>query len=144
VGIVTAPDENVAAVERVRALADEWGALGTTSVYESAGELAQILREALTPASDTDHAMNAVLEPTPDNTPPEGYDWRNGLEALDALLSDCAQIGPDYQNFVRVSAVRDIVNAIRRWEDETDESIRSALWEDAVINGEAWTEEQSS
>lgn len=31
----------------VEALADEWEAVGTVSVYESAGELAQMLRAAL-------------------------------------------------------------------------------------------------
>lgn len=75
------------------------------------------------------------LQPTPDNTPPHGLSWRDGLDALDALLNDSAQLGTDYQNFVRVSAVRDIVAAVRRWEDDTDESIRQALWEDAVVDG---------
>ena len=82
--------------------------------------------------------MTRELEPTPDNTPPGGMDWRDGLDALDALLDDCAQVGPDYANFVRVSAVRDIVAAVRRYEDDTDETIRSALWEDAVTEGEPW------
>lgn len=41
--------EAEATVERVRALADEWEGMGTTSVYESATELAQILRAALDP-----------------------------------------------------------------------------------------------
>lgn len=80
------------------------------------------------------------LAPTPDNTPEYGLSWRDGLDALDALLNDCAQVGEDWQNFVRVSAVRDIVAAVRRWEDDTDESIRSALWEDAVTNGEPWAD----
>jgi hypothetical protein len=78
------------------------------------------------------------LGPTPDVTPPGGLDWREGLNALDALLDDCAQDGHDCQNFVRVSAVRDIVAAVRRFEDDTDESIRQALWEDAVTDGEVW------
>lgn len=75
------------------------------------------------------------LQPTPDNTPSHGLSWRDGLDVLDVLLNDCAQVGEDFQNFVRVSAVRDIVNAIRRYEDDTDESIRQALWEDAVVDG---------
>jgi hypothetical protein len=41
-----------AAVIRVRALADEWEAMGVTSVYESAVELAQLLRAAITPAAE--------------------------------------------------------------------------------------------
>lgn len=69
------------------------------------------------------------LGPLPDPTPPEGMDWRDGLDRLDALLNDCAQVGEDWQNFVRVQAVRHIVNAVRRWE---------ALWEDGVVNGEPW------
>lgn len=77
------------------------------------------------------------LGPIPDTTPAHGLDWRDGLNVLDALLNDCAQ-GPDYEGFVRVQAVRHIVNAVRRYEDATDESIRSALWEEAVANGEAW------
>ena len=80
----------------------------------------------------------ADLGPTPDTTPETGLSWRDGLDALDALLDDCSQIGHDYQNFVRVSAVRDIVAAVRRYEDDADESIRSALWEDAVTAGESW------
>jgi hypothetical protein len=36
---------------------------------------------------------------------------------------------------VDADAVRGIVDAVRRWEDDTDESIRSALWEDAVEKG---------
>jgi hypothetical protein len=83
--------------------------------------------------------MSHQLGPIPDKTPPHGLDWRDGLDALDALLDDCAQVGEDYQNFVRVSAVRDIVAAVRRYEDSTDETIRQALWEDAVIDGEPWT-----
>lgn len=75
------------------------------------------------------------LTPTEDKSPEHGYDWRNGLDALDALLDDCSQVGADHENFVRVDAVRYIVNAIRRWEDDTDESIRSALVEDAIISG---------
>ena len=74
----------------------------------------------------------------PDPTPPDGMDWREGLDRLDALLNDCAQVVEDWQNFVRVQAVRHIVNAVRRWEDATDESIRSALWEDGVERGEPW------
>ena len=77
----------------------------------------------------------------PDPTPTHGMDWRDGLDALDALLNDCSQIGGDHENFVRVQAVRHIVNAVRRYEDDTDESIRSALWEDAVANGEPWAME---
>ena len=78
------------------------------------------------------------LEPTPDNTPAHGIDWRDGLDYLDRLLDDCAQDGIDYKAFVRVSAVRDIVNAVRRYEDGTDEAIGLALWEDAVADGEPW------
>jgi len=78
------------------------------------------------------------LTPTPDNTPEHGLSWRDGLDALNALLNDCAQVGADHENFVRVSAVRHIVNAVRRWEDDIDESIRAELWEDAVANGEPW------
>ena len=78
------------------------------------------------------------LEPTPDNTPEAGMSWRDGIDAIDLLLNDCAQVGPDHQNFVRVSAVRDIAAAVRRYEDDTDESIRQALWEDAVVDGETW------
>lgn len=81
------------------------------------------------------------LEPTTDETPAGGLSWRDGLDALDGLLDDCAQIGPDYQNFVRVSAVRDIIRAVRRYEDDTDESIRRALWEDGVSTGEPWATE---
>jgi hypothetical protein len=62
-----------------------------------------------------------------------GIPWRDGLDRLDGLLNDCAQAGPDHQNFVRVSAVRAIVNAVRRFEDDTDEDIRQALLEDAII-----------
>lgn len=78
------------------------------------------------------------LAPTPDDTPEHGLSWRDGLDAFDALLNDCSQGKPDHESFVRVSAVRDIVAAVRRYEDDTDESIRSALWEDAVERGEAW------
>lgn len=84
------------------------------------------------------------MEPTPDNTPPLGLSWRDGLDDLDRLLNDCAQGGVDYEEFVRVSAVRDIVAAVRRYEDATDESIKSALWEDAVTNGEIWVEEEKT
>lgn len=84
------------------------------------------------------HACQCELGPTSDTTPERGLDWRDGLDHLDALLDDCSQVGEDYQNFVRVSAVRDIVAAVRRYEDDTDESIRSALWEDAVASGEPW------
>lgn len=75
------------------------------------------------------------LRPIPDETPEQGYSWRDGLDQIDALLNDCAQGGDDF-GWVRVSAVRHIVNAMRRWEDDVDESIRSALWEDAVERGD--------
>lgn len=78
------------------------------------------------------------LEPTEDTTPPGGLPWRDGLDHLDALLDDCAQSGEDCKHFVRVCAVRDLVAAVRRFEDGTDESIRQACWEDAVTDGETW------
>jgi hypothetical protein len=45
-------DTDRAVVEAVEALADEWTELGTTSVYESAAELAQILREHIATAKE--------------------------------------------------------------------------------------------
>jgi hypothetical protein len=80
------------------------------------------------------------LAPTPDDTPLVGFPWRDGLDALDALLDDCSQVGEDYHNHVRVSAVRDIVDAIRRYEDAVDDSIQQATWEDAAASGERWAE----
>jgi len=85
-----------------------------------------------------DAEKDAGLGPIPDPTRPAGMDWRDGLDALDALLDDCSQVGEDYQSFVRVQSVRHIVNAVRRYEDDTDESIRSALWEEGVANGSPW------
>jgi hypothetical protein len=66
-----------------------------------------------------------------------GMSWRDGLDFLDRALDDCAQAGDDDPHAaIRVAVVREIVQAIRRYEDDTDESIRSALWEDAVTEGD--------
>jgi hypothetical protein len=84
------------------------------------------------------------LRPTPDTTPAGGLDWRSGMDELDRLLDDCAQDGLDYKHRVRVDAVRYVVAAIRRFEEDVDESVGQAAWEDAVTAGEAWAREESS
>jgi hypothetical protein len=109
----------------------------TTEWFEFFGTVPRILAARSSGVVTGEEAER--LQPTADNTDPHGLDWRDGLDALDALLDDCAQHGVDHKAFVRVSAVRDIVNAVRRYEDDTDESIERALWEDAVERDEPWT-----
>lgn len=76
--------------------------------------------------------------------PEHGMSWRDGLDFLDRALDDCAQAGDDDPYAaIKVAAVREIVRAIRRYEDDIDESIRSALYEDALASGEAWAEESA-
>jgi hypothetical protein len=70
-----------------------------------------------------------------------GMDWRDGLDFLDRALDDCAQSGDDAPwAAIKVAAVREIVQAIRRWEDDVDDTISRATWEDAVVAGEPWAD----
>lgn len=69
-------------------------------------------------------------------TPVGGYPWRDGLAELEALIAR-EQAGPVGLNSrISAMAVKEIIDAVWRFEDDTDESIRSALWEEAVANGE--------
>ena len=67
-------------------------------------------------------------------TPVNGYSWRDGIDQLMLLATE--EIQPGKTGMVLARDVLDIVEAVRRWEDDTDESIRSALWEEAIERGD--------
>lgn len=62
--------------------------------------------------------------------------WRDGVDELERLAIE--EMKPGKTGMLLAHEVHAIVEAVRRYEDDTDESIRSALWEDAVANGEEW------